>query len=149
LDELLTWEEGTFTIKPKEISFDELVGSGDIQELSNLALVVSNSLVVRKLLERKLGEKGFVVKTAQNIATAGNLLQSDRPKVVIADTKFEDGNMGDLGKKVTESSDCPIVVISDGKIPDDVKAYLSSHPKSKTTNSHDINEVIQIVSSIG
>ncbi|MCB0277878.1 MAG: cyclic nucleotide-binding domain-containing protein [Calditrichaeota bacterium] len=151
LDELLGWEGGTFTIKPREVSFDELIGGGapvsDDGGDNNTILVVSNSLVVRKLLERKLSEMSFTVKAAKNISSAIDIISNQAPKIVIADMKFDDGNVTALSAKIHEKADVPIVVISDGNMSPDLQK-LSSSNNVKVTSSHDIAEVAKIVKDI-
>ena len=66
LDDILDWESGTFTISPKEISFQELIGVETVTtKVDNIAVIVSNSLVVRRLLEKKIQNLDYKVKTAK------------------------------------------------------------------------------------
>ena len=136
-----------FKIIPREVSFDELIG-GDEGPKEDIALVVSNSLVVRKLLERKLSSMGKTVKTARNISSAIDIINQASPSMVIADMKFDDGNAASLGKGMREKSDCPMIVISDGKVSSDIIELAKSDNKVKVTSSHDISEVSKYIESL-
>jgi CRP-like cAMP-binding protein/CheY-like chemotaxis protein len=144
LDQLLDWEGGTFKIIPREVSFDELIG-GDESSSEDITLVVSNSLVVRKLLERKLSSMGKIVKTARNISSAIDIINQSSPSMVIADMKFDDGNAANLGKGMREKSNCPMIVISDGKVSSDIIELAKTDQNVKVTNSHDLSEVTRFI----
>lgn len=164
LDEMLTWEEGLFKIIPKAVSFDELLGEDAVEEVADNTpsaepaektipeddsiLIVSNSLVVRKLLERKLTESALKVKAAKNIAAAKSVIESTIPKCIISDLKFDDGSAKDLAEFVRSLTDHHFVVISDGTIPSDLQVFMDNHPNLHQTNSHDINEVTKTIKSI-
>jgi CRP-like cAMP-binding protein/CheY-like chemotaxis protein len=145
LDEILTWEEGTFIIKPREVSFDDLVGKTDSKPDSKNAIVVSTSMVVRKLLERKLTEMGYSVYPCKSIDSAKNLLSQHKPSLVITDTKFEDGSANQLGALIRKDFECPIVIIADGKLPDEIQAFVNNDKNCKASHTHDISEITKIV----
>lgn len=154
LDEMLGWEEGTFVIKPREVSFDELIGSDEVEVSSapsesesvsipedDSILIVSNSLVVRKLLERRLSELKYKVRPVKNIAAAKGVLDSVSPKGIVADMKFDDGSVSELAGHFRAHSQNPIVIISDGKLSSDIESLVSGDAAIFTTKSHDISEV--------
>ncbi len=159
LDEMLAWDEGTFVIKPREVSFDELIGadSVDVPAAASNAkaaeddsiLVVSNSLVVRKLLERRLQGMNLKVKTVKNIEAAKNIVESIIPRCIVADLKFDDGNAKELAEYLRSKSDNHMVIITDGKVPNDLQLYASGQKNIHITGSHDIAEVTDQIKKIG
>lgn len=160
LDEMLAWDEGTFVIKPREVSFDELLGSdvvdAPVSASSSAAaaeddsvLVVSNSLVVRKLLERRLQSMDKKVKAAKNIASAKNIVESLIPKCIVADLKFDDGSAKELAEYFRGKTQNHVVIITDGKIPNDLQLFVNGESNIHLTASHDIAEVTDHIKSIG
>lgn len=162
LDEMLGWDEGTFVIKPREVSFDELLGADAVEAPADSGaaeaakpaeddsiLVVSNSLVVRKLLERKLQSMNKTVKAAKNLASAKNSVEAIIPKCIVADLKFDDGTAKELAEYFRGKTENHIVVITDGKVPSDLQLYANGQANIHLTASHDIAEVTDHINRIG
>ena len=150
LDEILEWETGTFEIVPREISFEELVGEEKQAEAKteNIVLIVSNSLVVRRLLEKKISELDMVVKTARNVTSAIEIIFESSPKLVIADLKFDDGSVINLNSKVSDKGvDTNYIVLGDGKLSDSVNDLVSGNENVHLTESHDVAAILKLVQS--
>lgn len=149
LDEILEWETGSFEIVPREISFEELVGEDKgSSQTGNAVLIVSNSLVVRRLLEKKISELGMVVKTARNVTTAIEIIFESSPKLVIADLKFDDGSVIHLNSKVNDKGvDTNYIVLGDGKLSDSVNDLVSGNNNVHLTESHDVAAILKLVQS--
>ena len=149
LDEILEWETGKFIISPREISFEELVGDQKpATPVTNLVLIVSNSLVVRRLLEKKITQLGMTVKTARNVSAAIDIIFETTPKLVIADIKFDDGSVLNLNTQANDKGvDTNYIVLGDGKLSDSVSQLVSGNKNVHLTESHDVTAILNLVKS--
>jgi CRP-like cAMP-binding protein len=144
LDEILAWEHGTFSIVPREISFKELIGEEKLSD--NLAIVVSNSAVVRRVLEKKLIEKKLTVKSASNINSALETLSLGTPKYVVSDMKFEDGNASTLVQKFLDKGvDAKYILLSDGRLSSDLETIFNNQSNVFATENHDVASILRLI----
>ena len=110
LDEMLKWEEGTFEIKSKPLTLDTKKES-ESKETKKI-LIVNNSLVVRKLIERAFRSLGYQVATSENVEKSNATISQTVPDIVITDVKLADGLGLDLCKTVREDKDIPFIFLT-------------------------------------
>ena len=75
LDDLLAWLEGEFEIKSKPLTLD--TDEKKIKDEQKEILIVNNSLVVRKLIERAFKGLGYKVSSAENVAKSNAVIDSE------------------------------------------------------------------------
>jgi len=150
LDEILEWETGTFQIIPREISFEALIGEEKkTSEPDNSILIVSNSLVVRRLLEKKIQQLGYVVRTARNVTSAIETIYESHPKLVIADLKFDDGSILNLNDEVSgKGVETNFIVLGDENVSESVHQLVDSNKSVHLTESHDVSTILKLVQAI-
>lgn len=146
LDELLKWEDGKFEIKSKPLTLDaskEAV-SKDTKEI----LIVNNSLVVRKLIERAFKSLGYQVATAENVEKSKASINQSSPDIVITDVKLSDGLGLDLCKAVRESKDIPFIFLADDSVKTEFSDELKSLGKAELTKTHEVSEIVKLVENM-
>jgi CRP-like cAMP-binding protein/CheY-like chemotaxis protein len=146
LDELLRWEDGNFEIKSKPLTLDSKkeTESKDTKEI----LVVNNSLVVRKLIERAFRSLGYKVATAENVEKSKATISQSIPDIVITDVKLADGLGLDLCKNVREDKDIPFIFLADDSVKSEFSDELKSLGKAELTKTHEVSEIVKLVENM-
>ena len=145
LDEMLTWEQGEFAIKPKPLTLDTKKGK---TEESKKILIVNNSLVVRKLIERAFKGLGYDVSTAENIQKSKEVLSSATPNIVVTDVKLADGSGIDLCKTVRADKNIPFIFLSDDSIKPEFETELKSLVNVNMAKTHEVSEIVKLVENM-
>jgi CheY-like chemotaxis protein len=146
LDELLKWEDGKFEIKSKPLTLDskKTAESKDTKEI----LIVNNSLVVRKLIERAFRSLGYDVATAENVEKSKVAIGNSVPDIVITDVKLADGLGLDLCKTVREEKDIPFIFLADDSVKSEFSDELKSLGKAELTKTHEVSEIVKLVENM-
>jgi CRP-like cAMP-binding protein len=148
IDMMMGWNEGEFIIKPKIMTFEE-----ETNEASKKGkiLVINQSLVVRKILERNLGGLGHSVSTAADFTQGIAALQKCRPDMIISDFKFQELNGYELCQQIRENSaweSMPFIFITDSTINDDMLAKLKTLSSAQIVDSNDVAYLAKTVESL-
>lgn len=148
IDMMMGWTEGEFTIKPKIMTFveetNEAAKKGKI-------LVINQSLVVRKILERNLGGLGHTVSTAADFSQGIAALQKNHPDMIISDFKFQELTGYELCQQIRENSaweNMPFIFITDSTISDDMLAKLRTLSAAQIVDSNDVANLAKTVESL-
>ncbi|MCK4560129.1 MAG: cyclic nucleotide-binding domain-containing protein [Calditrichia bacterium] len=146
LDEMLKWEDGKFEIKSKPLTLDakKEAESKDTKEI----LIVNNSLVVRKLIERAFRSLGYKVATAENVEKSKATIGQSIPDIVITDVKLADGLGLDLCKTVREDKDIPFIFLADDSVKSEFSDELKSLGKAELTKTHEVSEIVKLVENM-
>jgi CheY-like chemotaxis protein len=146
LDEMLKWEDGKFEIKSKPLTLDakKETESKDTKEI----LIVNNSLVVRKLIERAFRSLGYKVATAENVEKSKATIGQSIPDIVITDVKLSDGLGLDLCKTVREDKDIPFIFLADDSVKSEFSDELKSLGKAELTKTHEVSEIVKLVENM-
>jgi CRP-like cAMP-binding protein/CheY-like chemotaxis protein len=147
LDELLTWEEGEFEINSKPLSLDDDDDKKESIEQKEI-LIVNNSLVVRKLIERAFKGLGYKVNSAENIEKSNALIAQSVPDVIISDVKLADGPGLDFCKEVKAKNDVPFIFLTDDSVRSDFAEELESLGKAELTKTHEVSEIVKLVENM-
>ncbi|KAB2880517.1 cyclic nucleotide-binding domain-containing protein [bacterium] len=151
LDQMMSWEDGQFVIKPKIISFE---GSKDKQAEITPAkkigsiLVINHSMVVRKVIEKNLSSLGHTVKTVDSITEGIASLKSLKPDVIISDFKYDEISGYEFCQQIRENSTnnaIPFIFITDSNIDSDVVKQLKTVANSAIVDSQDVNHMAATV----
>jgi len=142
LDEMLTWQEGRFEIKVKPLTLKK--EPANKQEIKNM-LIVNNSLVVRKVIERAFRGLGYGVKTSKNIEEAIVELKNAVPHIIITDVKLADGSGIEFLGKVREIAEIPFIFITDDSIKEEFENRIKDYGKAELTKTHEISEIVKLV----
>jgi CRP-like cAMP-binding protein/CheY-like chemotaxis protein len=149
LDEMLYWEEGTFEIKAKPLTLDQkkkIQAEAD-KEIKHI-LVVSHSLVVRKLIERAFKGLGYQVNTADSIKTSQDILAKSLPDIIITDIKLSDGLGVDFCRDVKKQKDIAFIFLSDESVKPEFESEIKTLGKAELTKTHEVSEIVKIVENI-
>jgi CheY-like chemotaxis protein len=148
LDEMLTWTNGTFEIKSKPLTLEEKQKSAkDLKETRKI-LIVSQSLVVRKLIERAFKGLGYTVSNAENIIQSENTIKKELPDIIISDIKLADGSGLDFCKKVKAGNDIPFIFLKDDSIKPEFEQELQKIGRAELTKTHEVSEIVKIVENM-
>ena len=148
LDEMLTWTSGTFEIKTKPLTMEEKQQSAKESKVTKKILIVSQSLVVRKLIERAFKGLGYTVNNAENIAQSDNSIKKELPDIIISDIKLADGSGLDFCKKIKAVNDIPFIFLKDDSIKPEVEQELRKIGRTELTKTHEVSELVKIVENM-
>ena len=146
LDELLSWQEGEFEIKSKPLTLegDEKKSADEQKEI----LIVNNSLVVRKLIERAFKGLGYKVMSAENIAKSNAAIAQKAPDIIISDVKLSDGPGLEFCRSVKEKNDIPFIFLADDSVKSEFTQQLASLGNAELTKTHEVSEIVKLVENL-
>lgn len=144
LDSLLSWEDGKFAITVKPLTLGNETEEPEEIETKTV-LIVNNSLVVRKVIERAFKGLGYNVDTSLNIETSLELINSEGPDIIISDVKLSDGNGIDFINQVRKDYDLPFIFITDSSIKPEFENELKTLGNADLTKTHEVSEIVKLV----
>lgn len=148
LDEMLHWEDGNFEIKSKPLTLDiKKAKEDDIKEVKEI-LVVNNSLVVRKLIERAFKSLGYKVATAENLDKSKAAISQSTPDIIITDVKLSDGLGLDLCRTVRAENSIPFIFLADDSVKSDFNDELKTLGNAELTKTHEVSEIVKLVENM-
>ncbi len=148
LDTMLNWTEGTFAIELKPLKLEgikEESGEEHKEVTIKNVLILSNSLVVQKIIERALKSLGYTVSKAKTIEDGKKLFSDGEIHLVVADIKLPDGEAKDLLDELRAVRQTPIVFLGERNLKEEFKAELRSQPQVEFTQSHEVSEIVQLI----
>ena len=148
LDEMLGWKVGEFEIKAKPLTLEqERKEKSQVKEHKQI-LIVNNSLVVRKLIERAFKGLGYNVSTAENIAKSKEIMAQSLPDIIITDVKLADGLGIDFCKSVKAEKDIPFIFLADDSVRTEFNNELQKIGKAVLTKTHEVSEIVKLVENL-
>ena len=149
LDQMLKWTEGKFKIdiRPLTIKKDTKAIEADAGVVKKI-LIVNNSLVVRKVVERAFKGLGYDVSTAKNMDESLSAIKQFRPDIIISDIKLPDGNGIEFLEKAREAGDIAFIFITDESRKSDFEDQLFSIKNAEVTKTHEVSEIVKIVENL-
>ncbi len=148
LDTMLGWQEGQFQIKLKPLKLDELVegktSSAEELKIKNI-LIMSNSLVVQKIIERALLGLGYNVFKSRNINDGIDLLNKENIHLIVSDIKLPDGEGQHLIETVRSETNDPIILLGEPNMKDEVLNAIKNTSDVEVTQSHEVSEIVQLI----
>jgi CRP-like cAMP-binding protein/CheY-like chemotaxis protein len=150
LDLMLNWDEGTFIIKTKPIEMENTVKVSESISPDNISriVIVNNSMVVQKLLQRTFESMGYDVYTVETGSKGKKLVKSLSPNLIISDTKLPDGSGIEFLQSVREFSDVHMVLLTDVSNKTQFEKNTNQIKNVFFTNSQDIGEIVKTVENI-
>ncbi len=151
LDTMLNWTEGDFAIDLRPLKIDGLKEEKEAKdEISaevkvRSVLILSNSLVVQKIIERALKSLGYSVAKAKNMADGLSLLKDGNVDLIVSDIKLPDGDGLKLVQEVRQVKDIPLVFLGEPHLKDDVLKSFDAYDRVKFTKSHEVSEIVQLI----
>ncbi len=145
LDTMLGWTDGEFEIKSKPLILEKK--EKKIEEVKKI-LIVNNSLVVRKLIERAFRGLGYQVATAENISKSNDLIRQSIPDIIITDVKLADGQGLDLCRSVREKNPVSFIFLADDSVKTEFEQELNSLGKAVLTKTHEVSEIVKLVENM-
>ncbi len=144
LDQMLSWEEGDFQIHVRPLRLQKEAEHHTVDETKRI-MVVNNSLVVRKVIERAFKGLGYEIDSAPNIADALTQIMSATPDVIIADIKLTDGSGLEFLDKVRESKQIPFIYLADESGDEEFDKELQNKGNAQITKTHEVSEIVKLV----
>jgi DNA-binding response OmpR family regulator len=111
-------------------------------------LIVNNSLVVRKLIERAFKGLGYRVATAENIAKSKDAIDLESPDIVITDVKLADGLGMELCRTVKSQKDIPFIFLADDSVKQEFDDELKTLGNAALTKTHEVSEIVKLVENM-
>ena len=111
-------------------------------------LIVNNSLVVRKLIERAFKGLGYKVKTAENIQKSNEVINEKAPDLVITDVKLADGLGLDFCRSVKANANIPFIFLADDSVKSDFDDALKELGRAVLTKTHEVSEIVKLVENM-
>jgi CRP-like cAMP-binding protein len=150
LDELLTWTEGTFEIQQEALTLDgepvEETPEEETEVVKNEIVVIHNSAVVKKIIERSLTTKNWLVTTISTIEGGLSALNQN-VFAVILDAKLPDGSAEDFIKKAN-NNDIFYIVMAFGSQGEKYKALEGSYGTLRVLENNDISSLVKLVEEL-
>lgn len=149
LDQMLNWAEGKFhiNIRPLTIKKDTKSVDADTHTVKKI-LIVNNSLVVRKVVERAFKGLGYNVSTAKNMDESIGLINQSKPDIIISDIKLPDGNGIEFMEEARKAGNIAFIFISDDSSKSDIGEKISSLGNAELTKTHEVSEIVKIVENM-
>jgi len=151
LDTLLNWEEGEFIIEPRPILLEEEKAqetTGTSEKKPGRMIILNNSVVVQKVLQRAFESMGWEVYSVETAAKAQNLAKSLNPDIIISDTKLPDAMGRKIATLIREVSTLPVVFLTEPKERDALTSETRDLDNLYFTNSAEVGEVVKIVENL-
>ena len=148
LDEMLHWEDGKFEIKSKPLTLEAKKAKAEETKEVKEILIVNNSLVVRKLIERAFRSLGYKVATAENVEKSEEIISKNVPDIIITDVKLSDGDGLDLCRTVRADNDVPFIFLADDSVKSEFTNELKSLGKAELTKTHEVSEIVKLVENM-
>jgi len=145
LDEMLAWNEGQFEIKVRPLTLKKEKEHGVSEEEIKKILVVNNSLVVRKIIERAFKGLGYIVNTAQNIEESMKAMEKQTPDIIISDIKLPDGTGLSFLEQTRQNSTIPFIFITDNSQKPEFDKKLADFGRAELTKTHEVSEIVKLV----
>lgn len=149
LDTMLNWPEGDFVIEPRPMQMDGLQEKAAAKPKEKFVIIiVNNSMIVQKLLQRAFDSMGYEVYAVETAAKAKNMVKSMNPHLVIADTKLPDAAGSAFISDLRQSSALPVVMLTETANRSQYEAETSQYQNIYFTNSHEVGEVVKVVEGV-
>ncbi len=148
LDTMLNWNDGTFAIDLRPLKLEDLKeekeeGGPEVRVQS--VLILSNSLVVQKIIERALKSLGYAVFKAKNVTDGLKILQNEKIDLVVSDIKLPDSDGAQLVQNLRESEEIPLIFLGDAHLEEALKKQLQNFNNVMVTKGHEVSEIVQLI----
>ena len=149
LDTMLKWDSGNFKIEARPIKMEGAKPEKPEKKAEKyIVIIVNNSMVVQKLLQRTFDSMGYEVYAVESGSKALNLAKSMGPHLVISDTKLPDSSGDEFVKSLRGVSDVPAVLLTESANKAAIESKMQGQPNIYYTNSQEVGEVVKTVEGI-
>ncbi|MGD9486792.1 MAG: cyclic nucleotide-binding domain-containing protein [Calditrichaceae bacterium] len=148
LDTMLSWTEGQFEIRVRPLTIEKKASQVAVKEEIKKILVVNNSLVVRKVIERAFNGLGYSVKSSQNIGESISLIDNEIPDVIISDIKLPDGDGLGFVEKARKDINIPFIFIADNSVKAEIEKEIRQLSDVELTKTHEVSEIVKLVENM-
>lgn len=149
LDTMLNWESGKFKIEPRPIKMEGVSKKEPEKKAEKyVVIIVNNSMVVQKLLQRTFDSMGYEVYAVESGAKALNLAKSLGPNIVITDTKLPDSSGDEFIHSLRGVSNVPAVLLTESGNRAAYEGKLQGKAEIYYTNSQEVGEVVKTVEGV-
>lgn len=146
MDTMLNWNEGDFSIEPEPLKLEEEAPPSK-PEISDL-LIINNSVVVQKMLQRTFEKIGYTVYTVETLQKGLNMIEKLKPDAVISDIKLPDASANELVSEIRKISSVPVVLLTDQRSSEKLAAELEGTDKIYFTKSQEMGAILNTVEKI-
>ncbi len=151
LDIMLNWEDGEFIIEPRPIMLESEESekkAGTETKKSGCLIILNNSVVVQKVLQRAFESMGWEVYSVETVAKAKNLAKSLNPELLISDTKLPDAMGKEIATAIREVSGLPVIFLTEPKEKEALVSATRGIDNLYFTNSAEVGEVVKVVENV-
>lgn len=149
MDTMLNWKEGIFAIDLRPLKLDGLKEKTEEETATEVKvrkiLILSNSLVVQKIIERALKSLGYQVYKAKSMSDGVRLLKDESVDLVVSDIKLPDGDGLALVEAMREVKDVPLVFLGEPHLNEEDRAQFAAFERVAFTKSHEVSEIVQLI----
>ncbi len=144
LDAMLQWTDGEFAIHVRPLTLDK-AKSAAAEEKSKRIMIVNQSMVVRRVIERALKGLGYEVSTAANMAEALSAIDNRQPDIIISDVKLSDAHGMDFYNNAQQKKALPFIFIADENESNEKQKQLKEQENAHFTKTHEVSEIVKLV----
>ncbi|NOX89228.1 MAG: cyclic nucleotide-binding domain-containing protein [Calditrichaeota bacterium] len=145
LDTMLNWQDGFFAIELRPLKLDRFKEDETKEVEIRNVLILSNSLVVQKIIERALTSMGYSISKAKNITDGAEVFRQRNIDLIVSDIKLPDGDGLKLIETVREIKETPIVFLGESNLKPEYRAMFDAHKDIKITQGHEVSEIVQLI----
>jgi CheY-like chemotaxis protein len=142
---MLNWPSGKFVIEPRPIQLEESKTAKQKPQQKYIIVIVNNSMVVQKLLQRAFDSMGYEVYAVETAAKAMNMVKSMQPHLIISDIKLPDSGGVEFVQSVRGITEAPVVLLTESANRAQFEGQAKNHGNVHFTNSHEVGEVVKVV----
>ncbi len=144
LDKMINWQDGRFEINVRPLTLKTTTEEDAVVEVKKV-LIVNNSKVVRRVIERAFTGLGYEVSTASNIATSLDVINTVVPDIIITDIKLADGSGIEFIRQVRDTQNVPFIFITDDAVKAGFEEELRDVDDVDITKTHEVSEIVKLV----
>ncbi len=148
MDTMLNWNEGVFSIDLRPLKLEGLKEKKETAAAEvnvRNVLILSNSLVVQKIIERALKSLGYRVFKAKNMADGLQIIKNDQVDLVVSDIKLPDGDGLTLINEIRDLKDIPLVFLGQPHLKEADREQMAAFERVAFTKSHEVSEIVQLI----
>ncbi len=144
LDKMINWQDGRFEINVRPLTLKTTPEEETVDDVKKV-LIVNNSKVVRRVIERAFTGLGYEVSTASNIATSLDVINTVVPDIIITDIKLADGSGIEFIRQVRDTQNVPFIFITDDAVKANFEQELQDVDDVDITKTHEVSEIVKLV----
>jgi DNA-binding response OmpR family regulator len=116
--------------------------------MNKTILCVEDNMAVQMLNKPLLEAKGYTVKMATTLVEAWAVINSEMPALIILDIHLPDGNGLDFLRELRNTSDIPVIALTNNKEEQDIIAGFKSGCDSYMPKPHSLSVLLAQIEAL-